>query len=229
MPLEKRFTYVGFVSIFLVSMSLAFADEVKDIKREVKYLEEQKAQLKNNYVKHGSYDNEKADQNSELIERINILKGINIAVGITFVYQQVHNTKGGSLSSGNESDNPAYSVDLEFYKKLFNQARVFLHFETGDGAGADNKLEVFSPVNCDANDSDNNISITEAWYEQTFGNMPITLMLGRIDPAAYIDTNEYANDGNSQFLAGTFKNSPVIEFSDNSEGIHKVYILGSLL
>ena len=103
---------------------------------------------------------------------------------------------------------------MEFEKEFANYGKAFVHLETGDGAGIEDELKVFSNVNRDADDSDNSVSVTEVWYEHYPENMPLTITAGKIDATGFIDTNEYANDECGQFLGRIFRNSPTIEFAD---------------
>ena len=154
-------------------------------------------------------------------EAVSFLEGLEIRAGATFIYQFTENANVNA-PSGDDKDasDVSYSVDLEFENKFEDYGTAFLHLETGDGAGAEDELEVFSNVNRDADDSDNSVSVTEAWYEHYFKLLPLTLTVGKIDATAYIDGNEYANDECSQFLGRIFRNSPVIEFpDDNTAGI----------
>jgi len=88
--------------------------------------------------------------------------------------------------------------------------------ETGDGAGVEDELKTFSNVNYDADDSDNQIQVTELWYDHNMG--PASLTFGKIDASNYIDTNNYANDETTRFLGRMFRNSPTIEFPGNAAG-----------
>ena len=136
--------------------------------------------------------------------------GINIGAGGTFIYQFTEN----AIEDVNDA---SYSADIEIEKGFGDYGLAFLHLETGDGAGVEANLIVYSNVNRDADDSDNQVQLTELWYEQYFGRGVLTF--GKIDATGYIDTNEYANDECYQFLGHIFRNSPTIEFPDNGGGI----------
>jgi len=135
------------------------------------------------------------------------------------VVQGTSNANGDTLSEkGEDVTDASYSIDLTFEKEFEDYGVAFLHMETGDGAGVEDELQVFSNVNRDADDSDNSVSVTEAWYEHNFQSMPADLMVGKIDGTVLVDNNEYANDETTQFLGRIFRNSPTIEFPDNSAG-----------
>ena len=150
--------------------------------------------------------------------------GLTIGAGATFILQGTNNANGDELAKNSEDvTDVSYSMDLEFEKTFGDYGLAFLHLETGNGAGVEDELKVFSNVNRDADDSDNSVSVTEVWYEHYFKSLPLTLTFGKIDPTAYLDTNEYANDECTQFLGHIFRNSPVIEFpDDNAAGVRVV-------
>lgn len=143
--------------------------------------------------------------------------GLKIGAGATFVLRGTQNANGDNLTrNGEDSSNASYSVDLEFEKSFEDCGMAFLHLETGDGVGGGNDLKVFSGLNRDADDSDSSVSVTEVWYEHYFQNFPLTFTFGKIDPTSYLDSSEYANDECTQFLGEAFRNSPAIEFPDDS-------------
>ncbi|MCG8431436.1 MAG: carbohydrate porin [Candidatus Omnitrophica bacterium] len=163
-------------------------------------------------------DREELEDSLRMIQEA--FDGLTIGAGATFIVQGTSHANGDDLSAnGEDVIDASYSVDLELEKAFDDYATAFVHLETGDGAGVEDELKVFSGVNRDADDSDNSVSLTEVWYEQYLKSVPVTLTFGKLDPTAYIDTNEYANDECTQFLGRIFRNSPVIEFPDNSGGL----------
>lgn len=158
---------------------------------------------------------------------IEIMNGLEMGIGMTGVIQGTHNANSVSLSPGEDVADASYSIDLTFLKKFDDYGQGFVHLEQGNGKGVEPHLNVFSNVNRDADD-DNNVRATEVWYEHYFApkNIPLTITAGKLDPTLYIDDNLYANDENSQFLGRMFRNSPVIEFTDNSGALRLGYELG---
>ncbi|MFZ2406284.1 MAG: carbohydrate porin, partial [Methylobacter sp.] len=49
---------------------------------------------------------------------------------------------------------------------------------------------------------------------------------GKLDPTAYFDNNDVANDETTQFLGRIFRNSLVIEFPDNAAGMRFCFLPG---
>lgn len=149
----------------------------------------------------------------------NVFEGVIIGAGATVIIQGTSNANGASIGhKGNDRTDAAYSVGVELEKEFDGGAKAYMCFETGQGSGVTDDLEVFSNVNADADASGGILALTEVWYEQNFDDL-FAITLGKINSRAYIDNNEYANDECSQFLADTFKNSPVIEFPDNTIGV----------
>lgn len=160
-----------------------------------------------------------ADGTVEDLNRL-ALGGLNIEAGATFMVQGTDNANGDSLSrKGEDATDGSYSVDICIGKEFEDYGQAFLHMETGDGAGVEDELQVFSNVNRDADDSGNSVAVTEAWYEHYFQSMPAKLMAGKIDGTVLVDTNEYANCECTRFLGRIFRNSPTIEFPDNTGGL----------
>jgi len=147
------------------------------------------------------------------------LKDISVSAGATFIMQGTDNANG----NGKDATDASYSVDLEIEKEFSDYGKAYLHFESGNGNGVTDELQVFSNVNADAT-GDENFDLIEVWYEQYFKSIPLTLTFGKLDATRYIDTNEYANDETTQFLGETFKNAPTIEFpDDNGLGIRFLF------
>ena len=118
----------------------------------------------------------------------------------------------------------SYSADITLGKEFKEVGgKAFLHLESGQGAGLEDNLTLYSNVNRDADD-DNNVRLTEFWYEQALFKDQVALTFGKLDPTAYFDTNDVANDETTQFLGRIFRNNPAIEFPDNTAGVRLAYM-----
>lgn len=158
-------------------------------------------------------------------ENKGLLSDLVIGGGITFVLQNAQNANASedSLYNGKTPTVASFSFDLGFEKTFDENNKAFICLESGQGS-IESQLEVFSNVNGDSDESDAVISITEAWYEHTFGASGFKMTLGKIDAGAGIDDNAYANDETEQFLGGIFGNSPVIDFpDDNTFGVNMAF------
>jgi hypothetical protein len=206
----KKILLSLFLLLGFLRVNLVFANE-EEIKKEIQQLKQRIAQLEEKLIEK---DTEKEVSLSE------VFKEISFNIGTAFIFQATHNANGSSLSKKGEDVNDAsYSMDLEIEKKFSDYGKVYFHFEAGNGEGVTDELELFSNVNADVT-GDENFNLIEAYYEHYFKTLPLTLTLGKLDATCFIDTNEYANDETTQFLADPFKNSPTIEFpDDNGPGV----------
>ncbi|MFH0754111.1 MAG: carbohydrate porin, partial [Candidatus Omnitrophota bacterium] len=205
--------------------SLAFADSTSD---EIAELRARLQKLEDRLDHEQAAGINRSEEKKSLGDIASALKGITVGGGATMIVQGVKDANGDDQLSKNEDVTDAsYSVDLEFGKE-FEQGQAFIHLETGDGAGVDRKLKLFSAVNRDADDSDNAVSVTEAWYEHQPGKGPFKVAFGKLDPTSVIDNNAYANDEGAQFLGSMFRNSAVVEFPDNGFGARSSYDIGEI-
>jgi len=216
--LKRLFSWFFVLGIVFYLCSPVFAktteEELAELKSRISGLEEK-------LVRQEEISGEQEELGEGFDKIKNVFDGLSIGAGATFIMQGTNNANGDSLSkNGEDVTDVSYSIDLEFEKQFDDYGMAFIHLETGDGAGVEDELQVFSNVNRDADDSDNGVSVTEIWYEHYFKALPLTVMFGKIDPTSYIDTNEYANDECTQFLGCIFRNSPAVEFpDDNAAGI----------
>jgi carbohydrate-selective porin OprB len=143
--------------------------------------------------------------------------GFKIGAGATMIVQGTDEINADTVTKNDAVTDATYSVDLEIEKEFNNYGKTFVHLEAGKGNGVEDELKVFSNVNRDV-DNDENVRVTEVWYEHYFNDFAI-LTFGKLDSTVYFDSNAYANNETSQFLGRIFRNSPVIEFPNNTGGI----------
>ena len=141
--------------------------------------------------------------------------GIEITADATFVLQGTPNANNAGDTDKSRTD-AAWSSDI-FIRKTFDDWGLgLIHLEPGKGQGAEDNLNLYSNVNRDQNDTDSTVPITEIWYEHYLFNKQIALTAGKVDPANYLDQNEYAHDECTQFLGRMFKQNPAIEWPDDN-------------
>jgi high affinity Mn2+ porin len=150
-----------------------------------------------------------------------LMEGLSLGVEAATIVQGGHHVNGDSRLSKNEDVTDAtLTTKISFNKKFGDYGEGYVQLKSGQGAGLDNSLKLFSPVNSNADDN-SSVHISEAWYEFYYKQISGALTFGKLDPTNYIDNNEYANVETTQFLGGIFANSPVIEFpSSNAAGLH---------
>jgi carbohydrate-selective porin OprB len=156
-----------------------------------------------------------------------LAEGLDLGVGATMIIQGTNNVNDSTsdIQKKVSRTDATYSADITIGKEFQEvNGKAFLHLEAGKGAGLEDNLTLYSNVNRDAGDSSDNVQVTEFWYEQAFGKEKGAFTFGKLDPTAYFDNNEVANDETTQFLGRIFRNSPAIEFPDNTAGIRLAYL-----
>ncbi|MGB2599019.1 MAG: carbohydrate porin [Candidatus Omnitrophota bacterium] len=213
---------------------------LKEIK-ELKIIVQKQNERINNLEKQVSGQQGKIDEHAEVIEkeklqdisvrlkhqldRMQKVAGLDIGVEATFVGQGTPNANNAAATDGEDSRcDGSYSVDLAVAKTFDNYGMAFVHMEAGQGDTIESELSVFSNVNRDAVQTNAHVDIAEVWYEQYLFDDQITITGGKIGADAFIDTNEYANDENTQFLGRIFRNSAVIDWPDDNAFGGRIYL-----
>lgn len=116
-----------------------------------------------------------------------------------------------------------FTASADFFLTL-SQARGewLLYLEGSTAPHAGRISAIYPTANADAGsvlnrDGDGGIQISELNYTFFLGNDK-RLMLGLIDPSAWLDRSRIANDENLHFLNGSFVNNATIEFPDYTLG-----------
>ncbi len=225
----------------LFAGDVSIMDEINQLKERIAVLEKRVSEqdkciamhnstVQAQQVKISEYET-RFSQFEENLHRVSaspmqLMEGLELGVGGTMVLQGADNInyRNGQTQKESRAD-ASYSADVTLAKE-FKEAggRVFLHLEAGQGAGLEDNLTLYSNVNRDAGDSDAKVELTEFWYEQDLFNNKVAATFGKLDPTAYFDQNEVANDETTQFLGRIFRNSPTVEFPDNGAGIRFAYL-----
>ena len=166
------------------------------------------------------------DLHRQIGKPISLVEGLDISADATMVVQGTNNANSaaGDANRKISRTDASYSTDITIGKEFEDfGGKAFLHLENGQGAGLEDNLTLYSNVNRDADD-DVNVRVTEAWYEQALFDDRAVITFGKLDPTVYFDDNAVANDETTQFLGRIFRNSPTIEFSDNTMGIRLAYM-----
>ncbi|KPK42023.1 MAG: hypothetical protein AMJ78_03920 [Omnitrophica WOR_2 bacterium SM23_29] len=240
----KRILLLLMVLNFLVS-SCCFAedfvgiDKYEQLEKRVKALEEKLIE-QNNYIRSQNktiqaqqqkiteYESKLSQFDEELHREegalAKVVESLEIGASATMIVQGTNNVSAGDNTKKDSRIDGSYSADITISKEFKDLGgRTFLHLEAGTGAGLEDDLSLYSNVNRDA-DNDNNIRVTELWYEQGLFKDKVAVTFGKLDPTVYFDNNEVANDETTQFLGRIFRNSPTIEFPDNTAGVRIAYL-----
>lgn len=159
-------------------------------------------------------------------EPMQLIEGLELGAGATFIVQGTNNVNydGDGQTLKKDRTDGSYSADITLAKEFKEVGgRAFLHLEGGQGQGLEDNLTLYSNVNRDVDDEEN-VHLTELWYEQGLFKDRVALTFGKLDPTAYFDQSEVANDETTQFLGRIFRNSPTAEFPDNNAGIRVAYL-----
>lgn len=144
--------------------------------------------------------------------------GLRISAGATMIVQGTDNTNATEEKKKGRAD-ASFSEDITISKEFEGlNSEAFIHLEAGQNDGLNNELSLYSSANADALD-DNNVTVSEIWYEQGLFNDKALITFGKLDSTVYFDTNAAANDETTQFMASIFRSSPVIEFPDYTLGV----------
>ncbi|TRZ95588.1 hypothetical protein D4R78_02900 [bacterium] len=246
MAVLKKVTLFLLAFSFLCSAS-GFADEAsirgeinqlkeriaaleKKVSDQDKYIATQNSTVQTQQQKISEYET-KLSKFEENLHRVpgapmQLMEGLELGAGATMIVQGANNVNyapDGETKKKNRTDG-SYSADITLAKEFKEvDGRAFLHLEGGQGAGLEDNLTLYSNVNRDADDHEN-VRVTEIWYEQGLFKDKAAVTFGKLDPTAYFDQSEVANDETTQFLGRIFRNSPVIEFPDNGAGIRVAYM-----
>lgn len=204
--------------------------EEKLIKQN-EYIQSQNASLQAQQQKIGDHEKELSKFEEKFHrapeETIKIAEGLELGVGATMIMQGTNNVNynGDGHTLKESRTDGSYSADITLGKEFKEiNGKAFAHLEAGQGAGLEDNLVLYSNVNRDAGDNEAKVEVTELWYEQGLFNEKAALTFGKLDPTVYFDQNEIANDETTQFLGRMFRNSPALEFPDNTAGIRVAYL-----
>lgn len=133
--------------------------------------------------------------------------------GVTVVIQTSTDKRADAESSA--------SADL-FWRLPRKTGEWLLYVEAGTSPDSDGIAAFYPTANADARtvlgrSGDGGVQISELNYTFRF-SANRTLMLGLVDPSAWLDRSRRTNDENLHFLNDNFVNNPTIEFPDYSIG-----------
>ncbi|WP_457679734.1 carbohydrate porin [Thermovibrio sp.] len=144
-------------------------------------------------------------------EEVSFPKG-EFGIGGTLYYQ------GASAPSVKNPSGAGYTINFEFTLKS-NSGGIYGRLHGGEGSGADGSGlgdSLYANLNTlsDDNPGNDRFRLLELYYFGSFLNDRLSLVVGKTEPFILIDTNEYANDEESQFVGKPFVNSPIIDPED---------------
>ncbi|MBN2467674.1 MAG: carbohydrate porin [Deltaproteobacteria bacterium] len=157
---------------------------------------------------------QKAEPTSEKEDEIQWCEKIDIVVGATGILQSSSGAKERLSTEGDVTDG-SLSFDLELTVPVVQYGKFYSHFEAGAGDGIDGDIPTLSGFNDDADD-DQNIRLTEIWYEHIWFGERLRFRGGKVDLTTDFDASAVANSEIDQFLSSGFVNNLALEFPDEN-------------
>ena len=135
--------------------------------------------------------------------------------------------EGGITSVFQDADDSRVDSELTASADLFvtlprSSGEWFLYIEASTSPDDDGVSSIYPTANADAGsvldrDGDSHLQVSEFHY--TFHMTDERrLMVGLVNPSAWLDRSRITNDENTHFLNGNFKNNATIEFPDYTLG-----------
>lgn len=154
------------------------------------------------------------------------LDGIAVGAGLTMVAQSVPDDESGNSGELNYRADVEVSIPMS---SLGNgsQSELYAQFRIGQGEGLGTMGSTFSSTNAttfqrpNTEASDSTVLLAQAWYGV---NLPLPLggnpdmskkhlefNIGKIDPFAFFDGNDIADDETSRFMNQAFVHNPLLD------------------
>lgn len=209
----KRFFIAVVAGAIMLSGAVALADEVEkgtDVESLMKRVEALEKKIESQEV---------SDDLGHKYHPIHSIYGLKIGGGITMVAQGATHTK-------NTATNSAFSLsaDIALESKVGSDGRAIGVLDYQRGTGLSGLPTFFTSPNGNASGTnadlegfnDSSLHVTQFYYEHDFSEA-LTISAGQLDMTGYFDTNEFANNERSQFLANIFVNNPTIEWGGSGD------------
>lgn len=215
----KRLFFALASCLFVFLSQTATAEEKAEPKKA-----EYKSELEE--LKQRIEDLEKRVKSTEVVDElghkfhpIHSIYGLKIGGGLTVTAQGVLHDK-----SNNQRGAGAISADIALESPVGKDGRAVAILDFQRGAGLQNLPSFFtspngntSGVNADIESFNNDqIHVTQFYYEHNMTS-DLTATIGQLDITGYFDSNEFANNERTQFLANLFVNNPAIEFGGSAD------------
>ena len=182
-------------------------EELEALKQRVELLEKK--------LKEKSENEEKIAKEVEELKKK--LGSLEIHGGAVVYYQGADVDEIDNQNFSNPSGS-GYVADLELSFKPHEDGEFYMRLHAGEGTGADKDLaeNLFANLNtiADDNPEDNTFNLLEAYYTYELFKGKLSLTVGKTEPLAFIDDNEFANDEAAQFVGKPFVNNPIVDGED---------------
>lgn len=206
----SRAVLLAFSFVFIFSQALWAADaEVEDLKKRVEELEKRL---------NGEVISE--EPSHKRVHPVHSIYGLSVSGGLTLTGHGVSDTK----DVGGQNGAAALSADVAIESPIGEKGRAVIVFDFQRGAGIQNLPPFFlapngnpTGYNADIESfNESRVQLTQAYYEHNLTDA-LTLAVGQLDLTGYFDSNEFANDERSQFMANVFVNNPTVEWGGSAD------------
>ena len=142
-----------------------------------------------------------------------IVQGVTQKRAIRAVFDTATNATTLQSEKMYDRNYATYSIDFEVNADIAKTGHAYMLVEAGNGEGPDQYYNAFGALNEDAI-GDQGLEVSELWYQQNILDNIFKFKIGKVDLTDNFDTNNVADDEETQFLASIFVNNPTIEFPD---------------
>ncbi len=158
--------------------------------------------------------------------RVNVLVALAIS-SLGVAHADEVTLQGGVTTVLQDSDDSRVDTELTASADLIitlprRKGEWLLYIEASSTPDSNGVSALYPTANADAGsvlnrDGDGGVQISEFNYTFHIGD-DRRLMVGLVNPSAWLDRSRISNDENTQFINGSFKNNATIEFPDYTLG-----------
>lgn len=214
----ERLLALVFALTIVFSGGGAWAEEGADVKKAASggEIEELKARIE---ALEKKAETEVVDELGHKLHPIHSIYGLRINGGVTVTAQGINRIKGAHTRGA-----AAVSADLAIGSPVGENGRAVVVLDFQHGTGLRNLPALFASPNGNPTGTnadiesfnDTSVHLTQVYYEHSFGP-GLVVSVGQLDITGYFDSNDFANNERTQFLANTFVNNPAIEFGGSGD------------
>lgn len=218
------------ISLLFFPCTQGFADEVThDGNKPGPGSELDQLKMRVESIEKRMQEDESVDLLGNRLHVVSSLRGLKISGGLTMIAQLA--------ACGERCQHEAFSAsaDLNLESPAGKDGRVVFAMDFQRGAGLQDMPNFFISPNGNPTGPNNDIEsfnndqlhVVQAYYEHNF-NSKLIITLGQLTPILYFDTNDFANNERTQFIANLFTNNPTIEFGGSKDfygpGVSTTYL-----
>lgn len=173
-----------------------------------------------------------ADNQKKAAQLAESLEGIKVGASLTSVAQGASGTRNNPANPQGDDDALNYRADVDVSAPLASlgngsESQLFAQFRIGQGRGIEELGHSFSSVNATTfqrpgtANADSTVLLAQAWYQVKWplpiGGKPdrsrehLAFTVGKMDPFAFFDGSDIADDETSHFMNQAFVHNPLLD------------------